>query len=47
MVVEKGLSGRKKIFVQEEGEEQRRKRGKYLGEGKIVTGGRQKIEIAR
>ena len=47
MVVEKSLLGRKKIFVQEEGEEQRRKRGKYLGEGKIVTGGRQEIEIAR
>ena len=47
MVVEKGLSGRKKIFVQEEGEEQRRKIGKYLEEGKLVTGGRQEIEIAR
>ena len=46
-MVEKGLSGRKKIFVQEEGEEQRRKRGKYLGKGKIVTGGRQEIEIAQ
>ena len=46
-MVEKGLSGRKKIFVQEEGEEQRRKRGKYLEEGKIITGGRQEIEIAQ
>ena len=46
-MVEKSLLGSKKIFVQEEGEEQRRKRGKYLGEGKIVTGGRQEMEIAR